>query len=90
MTLIFEGGNRGLIGELSFWTNRIIGGEAPPLYLAGLERGKGKAPVFAAGTLDGYLSSDLINPNLLRPDEFEAFMADRQRQLFVPYQGSDW
>lgn len=66
---------------LSFRTNRIIGGEAPSLYLAGLERGKGNAPVIAAETLDGYLSSHLINPNLLRSDEFEAFMADRQRQL---------
>jgi hypothetical protein len=66
---------------LSFRTNRIIGGEAPSHYLAGLERGKGNAPVIAAGTLDGYLSSHLINPNLLRSDEFEAFMADRKRQL---------
>jgi len=31
--------------------------------------------------LDGYLASHLIDPALVRSDNFEAFMADRQTRL---------
>ena len=33
--------------------------------------------------LDAYLTSHLIDPSLLRADSFEAFMADRQKQLLA-------
>ena len=33
--------------------------------------------------LDGYLKSHLVNPSLLRADNFEAFMEDRQKQLLA-------
>jgi hypothetical protein len=31
--------------------------------------------------LDAYLRSHLINPDILRRDDFEALMADRQKRL---------
>jgi hypothetical protein len=65
---------------LAYRTNRIIGGIAPSQYLAALERG-GKAPPIAPASLDGFLASHLIAPSLLRVDDFERFMADRQKRL---------
>jgi hypothetical protein len=66
---------------LSFRTNRIIGGVAPSDYLAKLERGNSTTPRIENHKLDGYLATHLINPALMREDQFEAFMADRQKQL---------
>lgn len=66
---------------LSYRTNRIIGGVAPSLYLSKLEKGNEHAPSIASDRLDAYLRSHLINPKLLRGDDFDAFMADRQMQL---------
>lgn len=66
---------------LSYRTNRIIGGVAPSLYLGRLEQGNNSTPPIAADKLDGYLSSHLIDPTLLRADKFEAFMEDRQKRL---------
>lgn len=66
---------------LSYRTNRIIGGVAPSEYLGKLEKGNSSTPPIAADTLDGYLSSHLIAPALLRGDQFEAFMVDRQKRL---------
>lgn len=66
---------------LSYRTNRIIGGVAPSEYLAKLESGNSSTPPIASEKLDGYLRSHLIDPVLLRADEFEAFMEDRQRRL---------
>lgn len=68
---------------LSFRTNRIIGGVAPSEYLAKLERGDKATPSIESRRLDGYLSSHLADPNLLRSDNFEAFMADRQKRLLA-------
>lgn len=68
---------------LSFRTNRIIGGVAPSEYLAKLERGDKATPAIESRRLDGYLSSHLADPNLLRSDNFEAFMADRQKRLLA-------
>jgi hypothetical protein len=62
---------------LSYRTNRIIGGVAPSEYLAKLEKGE---PIDRE-KLDGYLRSHLIDPELLRSDNFEVFMADRQKRL---------
>lgn len=66
---------------LSFRTNRIIGGVAPSEYLAKLERGDKHTPAIDRKNLDAYLRSHLINPDILRSDDFDTFMADRQRQL---------
>jgi hypothetical protein len=66
---------------LSYRTNRIIGGVAPSEYMAKLEAGDSTTPSIAAGRLDEHLRSHYINPALLRSDSFDAFMADRQRQL---------
>ncbi|MCB1737798.1 MAG: DUF262 domain-containing protein [Gammaproteobacteria bacterium] len=68
---------------LSFRTNRIIGGVAPSDYLAKLERGDASTPAIAPERLDRYLTSHLIDPSLLRSNQFEAFMEDRQRRLLA-------
>jgi hypothetical protein len=66
---------------LSFRTNRIIGGVAPSTYLGKLQRGDAATPPIDQHTLDAYLHSHLIDPTLLRCDDFEKFMLDRQKQL---------
>lgn len=66
---------------LAFRTNRIIGGIAPSEYLAKLEKGDGVTPAIDPARLDDFLRSHLIDPNALRGDQFDAFMADRQKQL---------
>jgi len=68
---------------LSYKTNRIIGGVAPSDYLAKLEQGNAATPPLERGRLDGYLASHLIDSSLLRADDFEAFMADRQKRLLA-------
>ena len=66
---------------LSFRTNRIIGGVAPSEYLAKLEEGDRQTPAIERERLYAYLRSHLIAPDLLRCDEFDVFLADRQKQL---------
>ena len=66
---------------LSFRTNRIIGGVAPSEYLAKLEKGDKQTPAIEGDRLDAYLRSHLIDTAILRGDDFEAFMADRQKRL---------
>ncbi len=68
---------------LSYRTNRIIGGVAPSEYLAKLETGNATTPPIDRDRLDGYLTSHLINPSLLRADSFDAFMVDRQKRLLA-------
>lgn len=68
---------------LAFRTNRIIGGVAPSQYLARLEKGDAKTPAIAPEHLDAYLRSHLIDPAMLRSDDFAAFMADRQKRLLA-------
>jgi hypothetical protein len=68
---------------LSYRTNRIIGGIAPSQYLSKLEKGNDSTPPIDSQKLDSYLRSHLINPDLLRVDNFEVFMEDRQRQLLA-------
>jgi hypothetical protein len=67
---------------LSCRTNQIIGGVAPSKYLAKLEKGDQKNPI-ERKKLDDYLRSHLIDPDLLRSDQFDAFMVDRQKQLLA-------
>lgn len=64
---------------LGFRTNRILGGAAPADYLAKLER-EGAPPIGAAA-LDGFLQTHLLAPALLRANDFEAFLADREARL---------
>jgi hypothetical protein len=68
---------------LSYRTNRIIGGVAPSEYLRKLETGTDKQPPVDRRSLDGYLSSHLIDPTLLRSNDFEAFMVDRKQRLLA-------
>ena len=82
---------------LSYRTNRILGGVAPSDYIAKSEKGDQKTPSIEREKLDGYLRSHLINPIILRGDDFGAFMEDRQKRLLnlieqatgkAPYTGS--
>ncbi len=66
---------------LSYRTNRIIGGVAPSEYLTKLEKGNISNPSISPEKLDGHLVSHLINPGLLRADNFDLFMEDRQKCL---------
>ncbi|NCD34893.1 MAG: DUF262 domain-containing protein [Spartobacteria bacterium] len=66
---------------LSFRTNRIIGGAAPSDYLARLEKGDKQTPAIEQERLDIYLLSHLIDPAIVRQDNFETFMLDRQRRM---------
>lgn len=68
---------------LSYRTNRMIGGVAPSEYLAKLEKGNATNPPIARQNLDSYLRSHMIDPDLLRSDSFEAFLADRQERLLT-------
>jgi hypothetical protein len=66
---------------LSYRTNRIIGGVAPSQYIAKLERGNETTPAIDGDRIDSYLRSHLIDPALVRADNFQAFMEDRQTRL---------
>jgi hypothetical protein len=66
---------------LAYRTNRMIGGVAPSAYLLKLEKGDSETPPITPANLDAYLTSHLIDPTLLRADDFDAFMADRQTRL---------
>ena len=68
---------------LSYRTNRIIGGDAPSDYLAKLETGDKETPAIEQERLNSYLSSHLIEPDMLRRDDFDSFMADRQKRLLA-------
>jgi len=62
---------------LSADTNRIIGGNAPSAYLDRIEKRTG----MESARLDRILATHLIDPMLLRADDFEAFFADREAKL---------
>src|SRR5205085_2609892 len=62
---------------LSAETNRIIGGNAPSAYLGKIEKRTGMSPA----DVDAILETHLINPALLRRDDFEDFFADREGKL---------
>ena len=68
---------------LSYRTNRIIGGVAPSEYIARLEKGDATTPPIEGKKLDDYLLSHLIDPAILRADQFDAFMEDRQKRLLA-------
>lgn len=62
---------------LSKRSNIRVGGNAPSLYLERIE----KNDAIPGDMLDEILDSHLINPMLLRADDFEAFYADRTQAL---------
>ncbi len=62
---------------ISAKTNRMIGGNAPSAYLGKLEKSAG----IATSRMDEILSSHVIEPGLLRGDDFGAFFDARQRTL---------
>ena len=62
---------------LSSTTNRIIGGNAPSVYLGRLERNHH----VSHDVLNNCLSSHLIDPELLRHDDFSLFLRDRAGKL---------
>jgi hypothetical protein len=68
---------------LSYRTNRIIGGVAPSEYIAKLEKGDHTTPPIHREKLDGFLRSHQIDPSLLRADDFQGFMVDRQKRLLA-------
>lgn len=59
-------------------TNRIIGGVAPSEYLARIEDDGAKAEA-----VDSRLRSHLVDPSLLRSDDFEAAFRKRRDELVV-------
>ncbi|MEQ9453823.1 MAG: DUF262 domain-containing protein [Phycisphaeraceae bacterium] len=62
---------------LSAKSNRIIGGRAPSVYLKTIESAHG----LTTDQLDAILRTHLIEPELLRNDDFEGFMASRTEAL---------
>lgn len=62
-------------------TNRIIGGVAPSSYIAKLEHGDSLSPPVNTQDLDDCLVSHLIDPGLLRADDFGGLILYRQRRL---------
>ena len=58
-------------------TNRIVGANAPSRYLASIEKNHG----VGAGRLDELVSTHLIDPALLRGDDFDRFIRGRARRL---------
>lgn len=62
---------------LTLKTNRVIGGDAPSHYLDSLlHQGGGSAE-----EIDDKVRSHLIKPEMLRSDDFDAFIADRKAAL---------
>lgn len=64
-------------------TNRILGGVAPSAYLARLEKGADQGPPMPAERLDDHLQSHLIDPELLRSDDFTGFLKARREALLT-------
>lgn len=62
---------------LSAKTNRSVGGHAPSKYLERLE----SATKITAAEMDAFLKPHLIDPELLRADDFEAFYQSRSERL---------
>lgn len=62
---------------LSYTTNRALGGKAPSIYLDRLL----KTHKVSSTALEDHLRSHLINPALLRSDNFDGFIVDRAKAL---------
>lgn len=66
---------------LAYRTNRKIGGSAPSLYLARLQKGDKETPSVEPERLDEILKTHVINVEALRSDDFDAFFAARRAAL---------
>jgi hypothetical protein len=64
---------------ISAKTNRKVGGNAPSVYLAGLQKSAGIEPA----RMDEILRSHLIDPAALRTDDFDRFFEARSRALLA-------
>jgi hypothetical protein len=64
---------------ISAKTNRKVGGNAPSVYLAGLQKSAGIEPA----RMDEILRSHLIEPAALRADDFDRFFEARSRALLA-------
>ena len=62
---------------ISYRANRVIGGDAPSVYLSKLQ----KKTQWTKEDMDIRLESHALNPDLLRSDDYEAFIADRKTRL---------
>lgn len=62
---------------LSKGTNIFVGGEAPSKYLVRLE----KRAEATTEEIDDLLRTHLVNPVIIRTDDFYAFIADRKEQI---------
>jgi hypothetical protein len=62
---------------ISAVTNRTIGGAAPSSYLATIE----KRAQIPSGQLDGLLEAHLVQADLLRADDFDAYFEARRERL---------
>jgi hypothetical protein len=63
---------------LSKGTNVFVGGEAPSKYLVRLEK---RAKV-SSEEIDNLLRTHIINPEVMRSDDFYAFINDRKEAIF--------
>lgn len=61
---------------ISYSTNREIGGAAPSKYLEKIKK-KGQVE---SDVLDSYLITHLINPEMLKTDDFDMFILDRAKK----------
>jgi hypothetical protein len=66
---------------LSARTNRIIGGVAPSIYLARLEKGGERNPPIAADRLASVLNTHEIDVGYVRANDFATFLNDRRERL---------
>ena len=62
---------------LTYRTNRILGGNAPRVYLENIEQ----QHEITTERLNDTLQCHLIDPNLLRTNDFDSFIADRASKL---------
>jgi len=73
---------------LGYRTNRKIGGVAPSVYSDRIERGTDNDAPIERGQLDQLLRSHLIDPDLLRQDDFQGFIAARREALLALIAGA--
>ena len=66
---------------MSYRTNRIISGVALSEYIRKLEAGDREKTGIETDLLDQLLMSHFIYPELIRSDDFDEFMNDRQTKL---------
>ena len=64
---------------ISYKANRKIGGNAPSAYLAQIQRDK--AVQLDSAAMDAILRTHIIEPSLLRADDFEGFFRQRKAAL---------